>query len=75
MHNATADVSQTEVAATVAPSELFMVKAKEVQQGRVQVVDMDSILDGVEPYWSVLPKWKPGFNPPPASHQVKPWGL
>src|SRR5687767_14890924 len=43
-----ADVGEAEVAAGVAVGEFLVVEAEEVENGRVQVVDMDGILGGFE---------------------------
>src|SRR6186713_1291289 len=42
------DVGQPEVAAAVAEGEPRVVQAEEVQDGGVQVVDVDAVLDGLE---------------------------
>ena len=47
-HDAAIDVGEAEVAAGVAVRQLGVVEAHQVQQGRVQVVDVDLVLDGAE---------------------------
>ena len=42
------DVGQAEVAAAVAVRQLLVVEAHQVQDRRVQVVDVDAVLDRVE---------------------------
>ena len=42
------DVGEAEVAAGVAVGELFVVEAEEVEDGGVEVVDVDLVVDGAE---------------------------
>ena len=42
------DVGQAEVPAAVAVDQLFVVQAEEVQDGGVEIVDVDSVFDGLE---------------------------
>ena len=42
------DVGQAEVAAGVAVGEFFVVEAEELEHGGVEVVDVDTVLDGLE---------------------------
>src|SRR5262245_25571038 len=46
-HHVAADVGQAEVAALVADGQFLVVDAQQAQHGRVQVVDLDDVLDGV----------------------------
>ena len=47
MHYIAVDISQAEVASGVAIGELFVLNAKLVKDGGVEVVDVDSVFDGV----------------------------
>ena len=47
MHDAAVDVGEAEVAARVAVGQLLVVDAEQMQNGRVQVVDVDAVFDGV----------------------------
>ena len=47
-HHPAVDVGQAEIAAGVAVGELFVVEAQQVQDRRVQIVDVDVVLDGRE---------------------------
>src|SRR6187401_3188153 len=47
LHDAAAHVGEAEVAAAVAVGQALVVDAHEVQNRRVQVVDVDLVLDGV----------------------------
>ena len=42
------NVGQPEIPAGVAIGKFFVIEAEQVQQGRVQVVDVDLVLDGLE---------------------------
>src|SRR4030095_15221610 len=44
-HHAAVHIGQAEIAAAVAVGEPFVVEAHEVQDGRVQVVDVHAVLD------------------------------
>ena len=46
--HAAVDIGQPEVAARVAEGEAFVVEAEEVEDGRLQVVDMDGVHLGLE---------------------------
>ena len=73
MHHLPVHVGQPEIAAGVAVGELFVVDAEHVQQGGVQVVDGDAVLDGVEAEFVGLRRRQmPPLKPPPAMHMVKP---
>src|SRR6266446_3512534 len=45
-HHPAMDVSEPEVAATVAEGQAFVIQAHQVQDGGVQVVVVDAVLDG-----------------------------
>ena len=47
-HDLAADVGQAEVAAGVAEGQPLVVEAQQVQDRRLQVVDVDGVLDDVE---------------------------
>ena len=66
------DVGQTEVPARVAVGEAFVVEAEEVEDGGVQVVDVDFVLDGAEAEVVGRAVGMPPFTPPPARSVVKP---
>ena len=66
------NIGQAVVAARVAVGQLFVVEPQQVQDGGVQVVDVDPLLDGVPANSSVAPCAMPPRTPPPASHIVKP---
>src|SRR5437763_690927 len=48
LHDATGYVGEAEVAALEAIGQLGVVEAQEVEEGRVQVVDVDLVLDRLE---------------------------
>ncbi|MEY3459406.1 MAG: hypothetical protein RL215_2563 [Planctomycetota bacterium] len=43
------DIGQSEVAAGVAEGELFVIESEEVEEGGMEIMDMDAIMDGAEP--------------------------
>ena len=47
MHDIAVDVGQAEVAAVVAEGELFVIQAQQVEDGGVEIVMRDAVLDGV----------------------------
>src|SRR5206468_3210229 len=47
LRHAAAHIGEAEVAAGVAVSQLLVIEAEQVQQGRVQVVHVDLVLHGV----------------------------
>ena len=47
MHDVAVDVGQAEVAAVVAEGEPFVIQAQQVQDGGVEIVMRDPVLDGV----------------------------
>src|SRR5262245_47223148 len=49
LHHLPMHVSEAEVAAAVAERQFLVVDAHQVQDGGVQVVDVDPVLDGVHP--------------------------
>ena len=73
--DAAVDVGQAEVAAGVAVGELRVVEAEQVQDGGVQVVDVDRVLDGLEAEFVGRAVGWPPLTPPPASQTVKPQWL
>ena len=68
------DVGQAEIAALEAIGQLRVVEAQQMQQRRVQVVDVDSSFTALKPNSSLSPSVMPGLMPPPASHMVKALG-
>ena len=54
-------VGQTMVAALEDERQRFVVKAQEVQQCRLQVVNVHSVFDALKPSSSELPRVRPGF--------------
>ena len=49
-----------------------MVEAKQIQDSRVQIVDVQAIVDGVQAELVGGADARPPRTPPPASHIVKP---
>ena len=68
-------VGQPEIAAAVAVRQPLVVEAQQVQHGRVQIVDVHAVLDGVVAVVVGGAVVMPPFTPPPAIHIVKPYGL
>src|SRR5262249_21145458 len=48
LDHAPRDIGQAEIATVVAVRQLLMIQADQMQDGRVQVVDADAVLDGLE---------------------------
>jgi hypothetical protein len=51
--------------------QLGVIKAEQVQQGRMQIVHVNLIPRGVKAELVDSPSVKPGFTPPPANHMEK----
>ena len=66
------EVGQAVVAAGVAEGELLVVEAQQMQDRRVDVVDVHLVLDGLEAQFVGRAVDVAPFTPPPASHIVKP---
>jgi len=49
------DIRETEVATAVTEGKPLMVQAHQVENGRMEVVDMDAIFDRLKPNSSVAP--------------------
>lgn len=70
LHDMTADVRQTEVTALEAIGESFVIDSEQVQHGRMQIVNMDHIGNGViTKLVGGTISSTPGLMPPPASHK------
>ena len=63
-------VGEPEIAAGVAIRQTLVVQAEQVQDRRVQVVEVDLVLDRVVAVVVGRAVRRPGFTPPPASHMV-----
>ena len=68
------DIGQAEIAALETIGQLGVIEAQQVQQRRVQIVDVDLSFTALKPNSSVSPSVRPGFTPPPAIHMVKALG-
>src|SRR5438445_7389270 len=75
VHHAAAHIGESEVAAGVAVRQLLVVQAEEVQQGRVQVVDVDLVLGGVVPVVVRRPVAEPAFDSAAGQPNGEPLGV
>src|SRR5262245_57726566 len=48
MHDASMDVGESEVASGIAVDELFVIEPEQVQEGGMQVMHMNRLVDGLE---------------------------
>ena len=55
VHDLAGDVGQAHVASAEAVGQALMVEAEQMQDGRVQIVDVNFVLDGVVAESSVAP--------------------
>ena len=56
------DIGEAHVEALEFDREFFVIKAQKVKQGRMEVVNVDGILSGVEPEFVRGPKGETGFH-------------
>ena len=71
LHHVAVHVGQPEVAALEAEGQAGVVEAQQVQDRRLQVVDVDRVLDDVVADLVGAGRGcRPGLMPPPASHMV-----
>ena len=73
-HHPTRHIRQPVIPSAVAIRQLLMIDPHEMQNGGVQVVDVDFVVRAYQPKSSVAPWTMPPLTPPPASHMVKPNG-
>jgi hypothetical protein len=63
------DIGEPHIASAETEGESFVFEAEQMQDGRVQIVNVHHVIEREEPY--VMP----GFTPAPANHMVNPNGL
>ena len=73
LHDVAVHVGEAEIAAGVAEGELLVIEAQQVQDRRVQVMDVHLVLDRARSRTRRCAPWTcPLLMPPPAIHMVKP---